>query len=121
MRRQREDVHERGLGPLFNPPETRLYGEIDPKTSREAAREILESGEAQSDALLLVYLIEAHPGETMEFYGAMAARSLGGDAYRWRLKLGRRTGTLQEERAIHQRGDRDGMGLWWPGPAADSV
>jgi hypothetical protein len=51
----------------------------------------------------------------MEFYGELAAAARGGDLYRWRLKLGRRTGTLQASGAIHIDGQEDGMSLWWPG------
>lgn len=116
MSRQRADVHETGLGPLFAPPIERLVGNTDPATSRKAAGAVRASGAVLDDAAYLVELIVRHPGCTMERYGELAAAARGGDPYRWRLKLGRRTGTLQQTRTIHLEGQEDGMSLWWPGP-----
>jgi hypothetical protein len=115
MSRQRADVHETGFGPLFAPPIERLVGNTDPATSRKAAEAVRASGAVLDDAAYLVDLIERHPGGTMAGYGALAAAMRGGDPYRWRLKLGRRTGTLQAIGAIHADGQEHGMSLWWPG------
>jgi len=130
MSRQRGDVHEIGLGPLFSPrterdveipTPARLTGSTDPATSRKAAGEVLADGTAETDAAYLVELVERFPGLTMVGYGAIAATKRGGDAFRWRLKLGRRTGTLQEAGAIHVDGEIDGMATWWPGRRPETL
>jgi hypothetical protein len=53
--------------------------------------------------------------------GAIAARERGGDPFQWRIKLGRRTGTLLDAGAVHARGKHDGKALWWPGMKPDGA
>lgn len=118
MSRQRGDVHELGPGPLFAPRIERLVGNTDPASSRKAAGAAKASGTVEGDAAYLVDLVREHPGSTMAELGAIAAAARGGDPFRWRLKLGRRTGGLVGH--IHIDGERDGMSLWWVGPRAET-
>jgi hypothetical protein len=117
--RQKPDAHEADNGgPLFGaPPVSHLSHTADPATSRQAAVNHIASGRMAGDALLLLSLIEDCPGETMAVYGVMAReRTRCLDDFKWRLKLGRRTGTLKDAGLIHIAGERDGMSLWFPGP-----
>ena len=107
MSRARPDPHEvYNTGPLF--------ARNDPQTSVQAAARAIASGTVKGDAAMLLRLVHDHPGKTMEWYGAWAAAENGGDPFLWRIKLGRRTGPLIAARLIHQRGEEDGKGLWWP-------
>jgi hypothetical protein len=109
------------IGPLFDPPAGHLYAPDDQATSREAAHGAVATGLVGADARYLLDLIAAHPGETMETLGAIAARERGGDPFQWRIKLGRRTGTLLDAGAVHARGKHDGKALWWPGRKPDGA
>lgn len=117
MSRQPPDPFETNnlAGGLFDPNPNRLHRQDDPATSRAAARAAVEDGTAKDDATYLVSLILLRPGCTMAEYGAVAAAERGGDGFRWRLKLGRRTGELKDAGLIHVAGERNGLSLWWPG------
>jgi hypothetical protein len=109
-------------GPLFNPRLRSLSHVSDPATSVKAAAKALRSGVIESDAEFLVRLVTEFPGQTMEWLGREAHERLGCYApFEWRLKLGRRTGTLKAQGLIHQDGELDGMARWWPGPRRDDA
>lgn len=118
MNRQRPDPSEfpADLGPLFRPRLRELAGATDQPTSVRAAATVLADGTADVDSRLLLTLIENHPGSTMEGLGQHAAALHGGDPFRWRIKLGRRTGPLKRADLIHATDGSDGLALWWSGP-----
>jgi len=123
MTRKHSDAVETpdSFGPLFQLKPRARYSPDDPATSRHAAERAAESGLVGKDQDLLVSLVERHPGQTMEDHGIEAARIYGGDPFRWRIKLGRRTGELISGRRIHSLGERDGKSLWWPGSNPDAL
>lgn len=132
MSRQRPDPSETPVdfGPLFKAKqafaETIAEGGIDhlrmrlrdlshvndPATSVKAAAEVLSNGTVESDTEYLLDLMGRYPNHTMAALGAIAAHERGGDAYRWRLKLGRRTGPLKDAGLIHVSGENNGMSTW---------
>jgi hypothetical protein len=117
MSRQRSDpaeVPSQPLGPLF--------AAKDPPSSIRAAATAVRTGTVTLDEQLLVTLIGNHPGSTMEELGAFAARLHGGSAFEWRIRLGRRTGPLKREGAIHAVDDREtGLGRWRLGAGPDAL
>jgi len=114
----RDDVLEQRQDmPLFAPRVRELAHVTDPHTSVAAAAEVIANGTAEGDAAYLLELITRNPGQTIEDHGFTAAEECGGDPYKWRLKLWRRTGTLRGAGAAHIDGKSFGMARWWPGRA----
>lgn len=108
----------------YNAPRlSTLFSPGDPETSRRAAVKAVQSGTVKGDAELLLRLIRESPGKTLAFYGEVASacyspswQAAQDNAFRWRLKLGRRTGNLVSRGLVHTEGEVDAMSLWWPGP-----
>jgi hypothetical protein len=116
--RQRSDIYESGLGPLFAPPVEHLSGRTDPETSRKAAAAVLPRlGWHQRLALAIV---GAHPGSTCKELAAAAMDSAAGqdfgpgDLEAVRQRIGRRLNELEKAGLIYRDGERDGCSLWWP-------
>ena len=119
---RRDDVLEQRQDlPLFQPRVRELAHVTDPHTSVAAAAEVLANGTAEGDAAYLLELITRNPGQTIEDHGYYAAEERGGDPYKWRLKLGRRTGTLRDTQAAHIDGKSLGKARWWPGPRTEAI
>jgi hypothetical protein len=117
MSRQRGDVHETGLGPLFNPPARHLVGSADPATSFTAAARMAGSETIGAHQRFALDLVRAHPGRTCPELAQLAdlpqARArLGEEGVRQRI--GRRLNELEKAGLIRREGVRDGCGLWWP-------
>ena len=112
--KQRPDAAEvrPSFGPLFaDPPHSRLFATNDPATSRAAAAKAIRAGIVRGDALYLLRLIVAAPDQTLVFHGQIAAAErapmgadLQAEAFRWRIKLGRRTGTLFDAGLVYVSG-----------------
>ena len=108
MSRQRSDVFEAGLGPLFDPvPTSPLHHQDDPATSRESAAALRGDpdrlGREQSFALEMVRL---NPGSTAPELGEIAARQYGHDAEWWRQRIGRRLSELKRAYRIYPNGTK---------------
>lgn len=103
-------------GPLFRLRD--LSHTSDPATSVKAAASVIANGTASGDAAYLLHLVTSYPGLTMSAYGAIAADEYGGDPFVWRIKLGRRTGTLKDAGLIHPNGELAGLSKWWTGRAS---
>ena len=125
MSRQRGDVHEMrrrlelGLGPLFEPPIEHLVGRSDPRTSRQAADAMKESGALGEHQRWTLTLISMFEGNTVPELARLAAKTITieTDLEVLRQRIGRRVNELEKAGLIHRKGTRDGCSVWWTGKA----